>query len=168
MIRWTPEEDIILLEVWEATHSYAKASEAVKKRSIKAVHHRIARLRKKNTDIFTFTYLPGEIIVPCAYPRCTNTFERPVGSGHGHEKYCSKECRLASRRTGDPDRDLTLCPRCKENPRTIRPDGRKRGWCKKCESKQKTEYARTEAGKQTRHRWAEKKKKAKVLGSSRE
>lgn len=47
-----------------------------------------------------------------------------------------------------------ICPRCGVNPRAVRPDGRPRGWCRPCETDQKIEYLRTEAGKATMRRYA--------------
>lgn len=46
-----------------------------------------------------------------------------------------------------------LCPRCKSRERAPRRTGGFRSWCRQCESSQKTEYCRTEAGKEVQRRW---------------
>lgn len=46
-----------------------------------------------------------------------------------------------------------LCPRCKTNERAPRRTGGFRSWCRSCESSQKVEYCRTEAGRATYRRW---------------
>ena len=168
MKRWTPEEDTALLEAFGRTFSYDATAEILG-RTRKSVSSRLERLRSKGVETPRFGYLPGQSTVPCGYRRCDNIFTRPTGPGRGHEKYCSPECergevRLRNRLDPDaPDRDYTLCPKCEINPRSTRPDGRLRGWCKPCESAQKAEYALTDAGKATWRRWYHK-KRAKVNG----
>lgn len=108
------------------------------------------------------TYLPGQPDVPCAI--CGTVFNRRGSSGAGHRKFCSPECqkegnRRAKRESrGYKERraDIHICPKCGVNPRRERPDGRLRGWCLQCESAQKAEYQRTDAGKATLARYAEK------------
>lgn len=56
-----------------------------------------------------------------------------------------------------------ICPKCGINPRPLRnavtkTGGTHRGTCRSCESKQKAEYYRTEAGKDTSRRYLESEK----------
>lgn len=107
------------------------------------------------------TYLPGQAVVPCA--QCGQPIYRRGASGLGHRKYCSEDCyrdgsRLLRReqRGQSPRRADGICPRCNTNPRPLRPNGKRRGWCNPCEAKQKAEYMRSEAGQATMQRYLEK------------
>lgn len=150
--RWTLQEEQWLTRMVYLRQAKISAIAAKLGRTPKAIQQRIAKLRADGQLPASATaYFPGEPYVPCVI--CGEEFFRSRGPGLGDwRKYCSKECATRGQRV-DPQRDYTICPRCKEQPRGLRPDGRMRGWCRKCESAQKTEYQRTEAGKATWRRY---------------
>jgi hypothetical protein len=54
-----------------------------------------------------------------------------------------------------PRRTDGICPRCNTNLRAVRSSGKLRSWCGPCESKQKTQYMASDAGRATMRRYRE-------------
>lgn len=148
---WTDQDDTQLIVLWELDAD-TDAIAARLRRSRKAVYNRVQVLRAKGL-IFApaGAYRPNAgSRVPCE--QCGTLFTRCRVT----QRLCgAKECKLAACRVPESTvRRDGICPRCGTNPRPRRPDGRLRGWCRPCESKQKAQYCRTEAGKATYRRWS--------------
>lgn len=150
MIRWTDDDTDRLVAWWTFglnVHSIAAELD----RSVSAIHHKVQALRATNRlGAPQQAYLPerGYHQVPCV--SCGILFDRARVTA----RYCSSDCVRAAARTPNPkNRTDGICPRCGINPRAARSDGRLRGWCRPCESAQKAEYLRTDAGKAVMRRY---------------
>lgn len=114
-------------------------------RTPKAIEHRVQKLRAigRLTTPAVMAYRPEDgRTTRCVV--CDTRFTRARVT----QRYCGHRCSLVADRVPEPTvRSDGICPRCGERPRKARPGGGLRGWCAPCESKQKTQYMRTEAGK---------------------
>ncbi len=149
--RWTPDDDTRLIAL--ARHYIDVDTIAADlDRTRRAVQGRIDILRAAGrlSTPPALAYRPHDgDRVPCAV--CGIRFTRTRVTA----RYCSEDCVNCSKRIEDPvHRRDGICPRCGVNPRPPRASGTGlRGWCRPCESAQKTEYMRTDAGKATMRRY---------------
>jgi hypothetical protein len=153
MTRWTAEEDTTLIKLWKQGWVVDFVAEQLG-RTRKSIWRRVHRLRRAGQlPPPALAYLPGETTVPC--PVCGYVFAHIRVT----QKYCSLICTNVANRVQEPTmRKGGLCPRCGEGPRPTRSDGTLRGWCRPCESAQKVEYMKTDAGKAVLKRYAQSEK----------
>lgn len=146
--RWSTDEDNELICHWLYGSSVDLIS-AQLGRSRKGVYTRVKKLRDAGELPAPETrYGDGSGVAPCA--SCQYRF---IQSTSWH-RYCSRACVNAAHRVPKEQWQIDgLCPKCKQHPKATRPNGKTRSWCRQCESKQKAEYLRTEAGKETMRRY---------------
>ncbi len=152
--RWTPEDDARLIDWWAAGLPPDVIAAGLS-RTRRAVYRRVERLRAAGQlGAPSNAYLPGSgTVVPCV--NCGQSFTRIRVT----QSLCSHQCDLDYHRTGRTvTRGDGICPRCGVNPRPARPTGLLRSWCRPCETAQKSEYMRSDAGKAAWRRWYHRRK----------